>query len=645
MKRFLLVSALLLIAPVARGQDFAHDTTGRLYYTAKVWGYLKYFHPAVNGCNKNLDSILVVLIPEIENDTTDSTFNASLLKMFNFAGPMPTAITPAPSLTPEETINLNLVWQHDSILSLQVQALLDSVRVNFRPVQSCYYENNPNYFPPYLINENDYPPPLAITEPYRLLTLFRVWNMYNYFYPYKTLLDSSWDSTLMGMIPVVHTAQTTLALQLAMMEFQSKLQDAHAATNSDTLTYHFGYHYLPMVFSYIDSQTVVTKAFQGITQVKRGDVVLKIDGMPTQMIRDTLRKYTPGGNLSVINWNISIQLLAGTNRVATLVVDNGSGPRTVLINRSAFGSEVYDSIDFWQGDGSHWKILPGNIGYVNMGIVDSFDVETMFPVLKNAPAIIFDMRNYPQDFILDQWCDSLLRFSVPFAKWFFPDPMYPGTGKITVTNCGPVPANPNYYKGKVILLVNEETLSRAEYFAMAFSKAPKSIIVGSQTAGADGNTDYTTFPTEITTYYTSWGISYADGRQTQRVGIVPNIVVRPTIADIRAGIDPVLDTAIIVAGGNLAVKASKASPTFITAYPNPVTNSTTLRFTSPESGYATVTLVNPLGEEVFRVFAGELGAGEHSFPVAVPAGLTAGMYECVVRMNGRAEETGIVVQP
>ena len=39
-------------------------------------------------------------------------------------------------------------------------------------------------------------------------------------------------------------------------------------------------------------------------------------------------------------------------------------------------------------------------------------------------------------------------------------------------------------------------------------------------------------------------VRQADGRQLQRVGLVPDIEVRPTIAGIRAGRDEVLDRAV-----------------------------------------------------------------------------------------------------
>ena len=40
------------------------------------------------------------------------------------------------------------------------------------------------------------------------------------------------------------------------------------------------------------------------------------------------------------------------------------------------------------------------------------------------------------------------------------------------------------------------------------------------------------------------GVYYPDGRETQRIGIVPDLEVRPTIAGIRAGRDEVLEAAV-----------------------------------------------------------------------------------------------------
>ena len=43
---------------------------------------------------------------------------------------------------------------------------------------------------------------------------------------------------------------------------------------------------------------------------------------------------------------------------------------------------------------------------------------------------------------------------------------------------------------------------------------------------------------------TGMGVYYPDGRETQRIGMIPDIEVKPTIAGIKAGKDEVLQKAI-----------------------------------------------------------------------------------------------------
>ena len=51
-------------------------------------------------------------------------------------------------------------------------------------------------------------------------------------------------------------------------------------------------------------------------------------------------------------------------------------------------------------------------------------------------------------------------------------------------------------------------------------------------------------PGGISAWFSGHDVRHADGRQLQRVGLVPDILVRPTIAGIRAGRDEVLERAV-----------------------------------------------------------------------------------------------------
>ncbi len=191
-----------------------------------------------------------------------------------------------------------------------------------------------------------------------------------------------------------------------------------------------------------------------------------------------------------------------------------------------------------------WEILDGhNIGYVNLGIFAESEIPGAMEAMKDTKAIIFDLRGYP-DFLLYTLCPYLNPEPTPFVKFTDPNLKQPGLFNWTELFYCSTEANPDYYKGKVIILVDEFTLSRAEFTAMALQTAPNSTVIGSQTAGADGDVSFFYLPGGIGTCFSGIGVYYPDGSHTQRVGIVPDIEVRPTITGIRAGSDEVLLRAI-----------------------------------------------------------------------------------------------------
>jgi hypothetical protein len=95
--------------------------------------------------------------------------------------------------------------------------------------------------------------------------------------------------------------------------------------------------------------------------------------------------------------------------------------------------------------------------------------------------------------------------------------------------------------------------------------------------------------------------------------------------------------------GQGSVAQTPATLPEIQSYPNPFSQSTTITFTSEAAGYADVRVVNLLGAEVAQLFSGELSAGEHSFSWDAKAA-APGMYECIVRMNGRVEAVPMIVE-
>lgn len=100
------------------------------------------------------------------------------------------------------------------------------------------------------------------------------------------------------------------------------------------------------------------------------------------------------------------------------------------------------------------------------------------------------------------------------------------------------------YKGKVLVLINEEAVSQAEHLCLFFEAATDVTFVGTPTAGANGDVTLMVLPGNPVVGFTGHNVRHADGRQLQRVGIQPTIRAAPTIRGIIDGRDEVLETAI-----------------------------------------------------------------------------------------------------
>jgi C-terminal processing protease CtpA/Prc len=100
------------------------------------------------------------------------------------------------------------------------------------------------------------------------------------------------------------------------------------------------------------------------------------------------------------------------------------------------------------------------------------------------------------------------------------------------------------YKGRTVMLIDERAMSQAEWTGLLYEAANGTKFIGSNTAGAVGDRTTVTLPGGISATFTGHDVRHADGRQVQRIGLVPDVVVRPTVAGIRQGRDEVLERAI-----------------------------------------------------------------------------------------------------
>lgn len=527
---------------------FGHSTTSekdadKIATFCKVWGFLKYYHPEVAKGETDWDLEFTTRIKTLSSLHSKAEINQFYSDWIKTLGKVESCNTCNNDIADSLTFNLNLDWMEDTgtFSADVIQQLIfikenrnqgNNYHVNSRMAGNAKFEHEKAY------EDSVYPSPEL-----RLLGLSRYWNIIDYFYPYKYALDQDWDSVLVEMTPKFKDAPDTISYHLAMLELTTKINDSHAGFVSRYTNLYFGYKWAPFRYRIIDDKAIVTAFINDslcrLNDIRIGDVFLTVNEIPISQRLEEKRPYIGASNEATRLRNSNYAVFNGeTDSIKTTFERDGK-----IIQKTVYRYFYREFKDQRSEDEQEaYKIMDGNIGYVNMGALKYIQTKQVLKKLKKTKAIIFDVRNYPNG-TMYQIANFLNDEQKAFAAFTTPDLSYPGTFKHTNPYyCGK--KNKRAYKGKVIVLFNEETQSHAEFTVMALQTAPDVTCIGSQTAGADGNVSLITFPGNYKTYMTGIGVYYPDGRETQRIGMVPDIEVKPSIEGIRAGRDEVLEKAI-----------------------------------------------------------------------------------------------------
>ena len=543
----LIVAALgLTPASVLRAQADLDQTT-RLATLGRVWGLLKYFHPDVTGGALTLDwdAALIDAIPRFKAASTRSALNDEILRLVRAAGPEPRLPGGVSADQPET--DAHFAWLDDrGIFDTSTMQALKTIRRATVPQSSRYVRPVPNVGNPDFSREAPWGGGALPNEAERLLALFRYWNMVQYYFPNRDIMDRPWSDVLAEFVPRFVNAADALAYHFTAAELIACINDSHGAFSSPTLNPYWGVNTPGVRTRFIESQTVVTRVmtdYTGEADVRVGDVITAIGGVPAAEVRARVAKYVASSNEGALQRSVENFVLRTSGATLSLGLSRGNSRHTVSL-RTFPASQISGAETALVNRQPKWQLMSGNIGYVNMGLLLSADVPAMIAALGGTRAIVFDVRNYPDFtlYLIAQWLNPEAR---RFATFTAPDFRRPGTFTGTATvQAGPSSPRTDYYRGRVLVLGDERTLSRAEFTMMALRTAPDVIVLGSPTAGADGNVSQIDLPGGIRTWFSGLGVYYPDGSPTQRVGIVPDIEVRPTVLGIRNGVDEVLQRAL-----------------------------------------------------------------------------------------------------
>src|SRR5258706_2153820 len=197
----------------------------------------------------------------------------------------------------------DVAWiDQEAVLGRDLAALLRNIYSRRTPGPQFYVSLARNVANPVFENEPAYPAVRFPDAGYQLLALYRFWNVVEYWYPNRNLVDQNWDAVLVEFIPRLAAAKNKDEYQLEMLALIARVTDPHA--NLWSLPPQSrpppGTSQLPVVTRLAGNQPggggYSEDAAGPATGLKIGDVIESLDGERVQALVDRWAPYYPASN-------------------------------------------------------------------------------------------------------------------------------------------------------------------------------------------------------------------------------------------------------------------------------------------------------------------------------------------------------------
>ncbi|MDR1341364.1 MAG: hypothetical protein LBK58_15125 [Prevotellaceae bacterium] len=550
-----------------------------------IWGFLKYYHPNVAKGEYNMDGELFRILPKILNASSKKERDKIFTKWIAGFGKVPQnnvnwfqklfyskkrllSLQPARDSAGIK-IKPDLSWINESSLSKKLLAELLKIQ-DAQRIRKHYYLTDFALRKYVMEHENKYPLMKYPDAGFRLLTLFRYWNVVQYYYPYKNLIGKDWKNVLEEFIPQFVNANDETEYLFSVLKLVSEIHDTNAyvweyskksnvreySGKSDgewlvpeILNRYLGMNQAPVEIRFIEDRAVVTGFLQDESSKKNtmpetglqtGDIILSINSNPVENIVKERLKITPGANYPVKLRNIAFDLLRSNDSLITVDVFRNE------LKTAKLKTYPYDRLIYNRNRPDTCLIfLRDDIAWLDPGLIpDSKDFSTIWEQVRNTRGLIVDMRLSLDFLVLFRFLANFVPRSTDFVKIAAGSPINPGEFSISSTFSIPkLKSDTNYYKGKLIVIVDETTRNRSEYVAMAFGAIPNVTIIGSATPGSEDMLEIH-LPGGLMSQMSNFGIYKPDGTLTQRASVAPDIEIRPTIKGTVEKRDELLEKAI-----------------------------------------------------------------------------------------------------
>jgi C-terminal processing protease CtpA/Prc len=394
-------------------------------------------------------------------------------------------------------------------------------------------------------------------ESHRLLAAFRIWGAIAYAFPYRSLMHDDWDAALRQATVDLRSVRTSEEYDLVLMRFYAHLHDSHGFVSAPAVSEQYSAT-PPFAARDIEGHPTIVRVDP--MAAKRdgfsvGDVILSVDDEPVAARARRLSTYTAASTPQAMR-----EILDDRTGVPTLFAGPGGSSATLRM-RKADGTvhtlrvirETHDAA-LRRRTRDVVQVLPGNVGYFDLARLNAADTNAAMRRVAATRALVLDLRGYPHG---TAWtiCPHLIATRTKVASFRTPVVRYPlgAGGRVNAdVRYGEEtrdfdqfidPAPPRYGR-PIVVIIDSRAGSQSEHSGLFYKAAANALFVGEPTMGVDGDITQMMVPGDVTLGFTGQAVAHPNGRQLQRIGLIPDVPVSQTLRSLRLGIDDQLSAAL-----------------------------------------------------------------------------------------------------
>ena len=525
--------------PVCLPDSMVSERERELFYTAKIYGLIEYKSTSYKE-NYARELLYPILQKVVEENVSIKSFNDKLQQALSTELARIGGETNADSLF---AISEEGWVRESSDLTQESKMLLGRLAHAYTQIDKTSASFATDNKPDGLIRRRDSYRYLDWRNPLnRLIGLFDFYSFVYYFYPNRQLFEQPWDLSLQQAIPMFLHVENEVDYHKAIRYITARLNDSHASHSTAMDTLLFGERRAGFRMRSLSGRWFVysKRSANYPTNVKIGDEVLSVNSIPIKHLSDSLALFVSASNASTRDKFLNNAILSTPKESFVLKIRRNKD--TLEVKERSEHMDYFNSLKLEEEGKMKPQWLNDSVAYWHLASAKQDNVESFYRQVCNAQYIILDLRCYPYPSSFWKLSKCFIPKTENFAYIVYPDSQRPGEFKY-------VPGAQHlgselYYKGNVILIVDNQTESFSEYLCMMLQKNPKAITVGTSSSGANGNVHLYEFPGGVMTFLTGLGVLDSNYFPMNGRGVKIDVPVLFETDTILTNVDPYLSKAI-----------------------------------------------------------------------------------------------------